>query len=97
MYMIECLVSKCLRKRSRSTVPVLSSNLVPHTHNNCQKQTHFLNCHVRQWGPSFVQCDQVLVISICLFHQQLHNFKKEEHENTQWQRVFMDVGYLCLS
>ena len=75
-------------------VPMIMS----HLHNNCQKQTHVMNCHSRQWGPSFVQCIQVLVIiSLCLFHQQLYNFKKEEHENAQWRRVFIDVGCLCLS
>jgi hypothetical protein len=69
---------------------------VPHLQSNWHKQTHFLNSHIRQWGLSFIQCIQVLVIiSICLFHQQLYNLKKEEEEeqeNTPWPRVFNDVG-----
>ena len=36
-------------------------------------------------GPSFFQCVQVLVIiSICVFKQQLYNFKKDEHDNAYW-------------
>jgi hypothetical protein len=68
---------------------------MPHLHNNCKKQTQILNCNVKQWGPSFVPYVQVLVIiTICLFHQQLYNFKTEEHENTLWGSL-IDVGCLC--
>ena len=71
--------------------------IVPHLHDNCPKQTHFLNSHFKQLGPSFVQCVQVLVImSICLFHLQLYTFKKEVLENAEWGRFFIDVGCFCL-
>ena len=72
--------------------------IMPHLHNNCQKQTHDLNCHARHWGPSFIHHVQVLVIiSTCLFHQLLYDCKIEQHENAQWPRVFVDMECLCLS
>ena len=59
--------------------------IVPYLHNNCQKQTHFLNGHLRQCGPFFIQCVQVLaMISICLCHQHLYNLKKKKPENAHW-------------
>jgi len=70
---------------------------MPHLHNNYQKQTCFLNSHVKQLGLSLVQCVQVLVKSISLCHQQLYNFKKEKHENAQQGSVFIDLGCLCCS
>ena len=47
----------------------LSAHPSDHAPSAQQLQTTntFLNCHIRQWGPSFIQCVQVLVI-ICLFH-----------------------------
>ena len=61
-----------------------------HLHNNCQKQTQILNCNAKQWGLSFILCVQVMVIiPICLFHQQLYNFKTEEHENALWGRALL--------
>jgi len=66
---------------------------VPDLHNNCQKQTQILNCNAKQWGPSFVPCIKVLVIiTICLFHQQLCYFKTEGHENAVWGRDLLMWG-----
>ena len=64
--------------------------IMPHLHNNCQKQTHDLNCHVRHWGPSFIHHVQVLVIiSTCLFHQLLYDCKIEQHENANGQESLL--------
>ena len=72
--------------------------ILPHLHNNRQKQTHVLSCHIRHWGSPFIQHIEVLlIISVCLLHQLLYSCKIEEHEFAQWQRVFVNVECLCLS
>ena len=35
---------------------------------------------------------RLVIISICLFHQQLYSFKKEEDENAQWQKSCLMWG-----
>jgi len=38
----------------------------------------------------------MVIISFCLFNQQLYNFKKEEHENAQWGRdLLMSSVTVC--
>jgi hypothetical protein len=53
--------------------------IVPHLHNDCQKQMLFLNSPIRQWRLSFVQCVQwqYLFVSAtnCIIKKKL-NIKK---------------------
>jgi len=60
---------------------------MPNPYNNCQKQTHFLNSHIRQWRPTFVQCVQnwwsylfVTCTNICIISKKknLKTLSKKE-------------------
>ena len=63
VYLKDSVVLFWCRQVIFQLVPLIVSGV----QNNCQKQTHFLNSHVRQWGPSFVQCVQVLVMRALLW------------------------------
>ena len=65
--------------------------IVPHLHNNNQKQTHFPNSPARQWGQSFVQCVQVLVIK-CLSTTNSCTTSKKRSMKTLSGEVCIDVG-----
>jgi hypothetical protein len=69
--------------------------IMPHQHYNCPKQIHFFNSHIKPRRLSLNQGIQVLVIiSICLRHQQLYNFRTEEDTNAKGATVFGDVWCL---
>jgi hypothetical protein len=81
-------------------IPVIFQStllIMPQLHNNYQKQTYFLNRHIRQWALFFVQCVQlVATVSVGLFHQQLYHFKHNSIKRLNWV-VFSNLSFLFVN
>jgi hypothetical protein len=95
-----CFAIKRWRKlfSIRQVVFQIVTHVMFHLNKNCQKQKHFRFSNVRYRRRSIVKKVQVLlVISICLLHQQNDNSCKMQHENTICSQVFTYVGCHVLS
>jgi hypothetical protein len=58
-----------------------------HLNNNSQKQKHLGLSNVTLRRRSNVKSPQIMVISVCVLHQQSDDMCKVQHENTEWSEM----------